>query len=144
MSSSKPHMVQLIHQIHDIASKWSLKVASEKPSFILLIVFYLGHPCGLNTNKTIQSKKAAIHKIPSPITKIKLMRFIGLLNFHWKVILELHANMEPLEEVLLDKFIFQWKIELETPCQKKTIFTKNVTLTFPNTNQLSSILLILL
>ena len=63
---------------------------------MLLTVKYLGHEIGFNTTQPIQSKNAAFHRNLSPITKIELMRFIGSMNFHSKLIEELHVNMNPL------------------------------------------------
>ena len=82
MSNSKPHMLQLIKQLYDIAKKENVKKSPEKSFFILLTVKNLSHEIIFNTIKPIQSK-IAINKIPSP-TKNHLMRFIGSMNFHSK------------------------------------------------------------
>ena len=63
-SNSQPHMLQLMKQIHDIASKEKLKLATEKSIFTPLAVKYFGHEIGVNTFKLIQSKSAAIYKFP--------------------------------------------------------------------------------
>ena len=84
-SNSKPRMLQLIKQLHDIVKKQNLELAPEKcfSCFMLLIANYLDHEIGFNTFKPIQSKKSAIHKFFSPTTKVELMRFIGSMKFHF-------------------------------------------------------------
>ena len=57
-------MLQLIKQIHDIASKEKLKLATEKSIFTPLAVKYLDHEIGVNTIEPIQSKGAAIYELP--------------------------------------------------------------------------------
>ena len=64
LSNSKEQMFKLIEQLH-IRSKYNLKIAPEKPIFILLQVKFFGYE--FNTFKTLHSKLAAIHKIPSPL-----------------------------------------------------------------------------
>ena len=59
----------LIEQ-HFISTKDNLKLAPEKSFFMLLKVKFLGHEIGYNTIKLINSKIAAIHKIPSPTGKL--------------------------------------------------------------------------
>ena len=62
MSNSKPHLLQLFEQLHDIAKK-NLKLAPEKTFSVLLTLRSLGHEIGFNIIKPIQSKIAAIHKL---------------------------------------------------------------------------------
>ena len=92
---SKEHMFQLIEQLHNISTKNNLKLAPEKSFFMLLKVKFFGPEIGSNTSKPIHSKIAAIHKIPSPNSKVALMSFIGALSFYTKLIEKLHINLEP-------------------------------------------------
>ena len=80
--NSKEHMFQHIEQLPNISTKDNLKLAPEKSFFMLLKVKFLGHELGYDTIKPIQSKTAAITKIPAPTGKIALMNFIGALNFY--------------------------------------------------------------
>ena len=57
---------------------------------MLLKVKFLGHENCYNTIKPIHSKVDAIHKVPSPTSKVALMSFIGVLNFFTKFIEKLH------------------------------------------------------
>ena len=57
-------MLQLMKQIHDIASKEKLKPATEKSIFTPLAGKFFGHEIGVNTIEPIQSKSAAIYKFP--------------------------------------------------------------------------------
>ena len=66
-------MLQLIKQIHDIADEVNLILILEKTFFVPPTIKYVDHESTLNTFKPIQSKTAAIHKVPSPTTKNELM-----------------------------------------------------------------------
>ena len=59
-------MFQRIEQLYIISTKHNLKVAPEKPFFMLLKVKYLRHEIGYNTVKSIHSKNAAVHNFLSP------------------------------------------------------------------------------
>ena len=59
-------------------------------------VNYVGGLITFNTIKPIDSKKAAIQKIPSPFTEIELMRFIGSKKTSSKIFSRFHVNMKPL------------------------------------------------
>ena len=82
MSNSKPHMLQLIKQPHDIANEENLKLAPKNSFFMLPTVTYLGQVFCTITIKLIQSEIAAFQKSPSPTTKIELIRFIGSKTFY--------------------------------------------------------------
>ena len=70
-------MFQLIEQPHFISTKNNLKLAPEKPFFMLLIGDFLGHEVGTNTTIPVHSKIGAIHKIISPTEKCSK-------EFHWR------------------------------------------------------------
>ena len=95
LSNSKEHKFQIIEQLHINSTKNILKLAPEKPFFMLLKVNLLGHEIGYNTIKPIHSKLAAFHKIHSPTGKVVLMSFVGALNFYIKFIEKLLVNLKP-------------------------------------------------
>ena len=95
ISNCEPHKLQIIKQFHDIANKENLKIAPEHFFFMLLTVKYLSHEIGFNTIKPIQCKIARIHKIPSPASKIELMRLLGSTNFNSKLIEKIRVIMKP-------------------------------------------------
>ena len=133
--NSKEHMFQLIEQLHNISTKNNLKLAPEKSIFMLLKVKFLGHQIGYNTIKTIHSKIAAKHKIPSPTGKVPLMSFIGTLNFHTKIIEKLHFKLKPFCDFLHENTPWKWTDERELLFQTlKTSLTSETELTNPNTN----------
>ena len=100
-----------------------------------MIVKYLDHEIGFNTIRAILSKIAAIHKIPSPMTKIEPMRSIGSMNFYSNFIDKIHVIIKPPFDLFFDNVKFHWNIELETLFQQsKTSVTKDVTRTLPNKN----------
>ena len=70
---------------------------------MLLKVTFLGHETDYNTLKSIHSKIAAIHKIPSPTGKVALLSFIGALNFYTNIIEKLHINLKPFYDLLHKK-----------------------------------------
>ena len=63
---------------------------------MIVKVNFLGHEIGYNIIKPIDSKIAAIHKLPSPTGKVVLMSSIVALNFHTKFIEKLHINLKQL------------------------------------------------
>ena len=135
MSKFKPH-APTIKQLHDFASAESLKLIPVMCFIMILTVKYLGHVFGFNKNKPISSKVVAIHKIPSPTTKIELMMFIRSVNLLSKLIEKFRVNIEPLFDLLHDTVKFYRIIEKETPFpQIKTSFTKDVNLVLPDTSR---------
>ena len=132
MSNFKPHILQVIEQLHDTEN---LKVAIKKTFSMLLTVKYSDQSFGLITIKTNQSKIAAIHKIPSPTTKIELKRFNVSMNFYSNFIEKFHVNMKVLCDLLQKNIKFHQKMLLETLIQQiKITITNDVTPTLPNTN----------
>ena len=101
---------------------------------MLLTVNFLVHEVGYKTIQPIHSKRAAIYRIPTPASKIELMRFIGFMNFYSKFIEKLHVHLKPFYDILHDDTKFHWNNELETLFRKiKHSITNYVTLTLPNT-----------
>ena len=134
LSDSKEHMFQLIEQLHINSTKNNLKLAPEKSFFMLLKVKFLGHEIGYNTIKPIHSKIAAIHKIPSPTSKVALMSFIGALNFYTKFIEKLNINLKPFYDLLQENTPWKWTDEHESLFQKLEMsLTSETELTIPNT-----------
>ena len=101
---------------------------------MLLKVKILGHEIGYYTIKPIQSKSAAIHKIPSPTGKVALMSFIGALNFYTKFIEKLHINLKPFYDLLHENTPWNWTDEHERLFQKLNMpVTSETELTIPKT-----------
>ena len=65
MSNYKQHILQIIKQTHDIANRGNLKLAPEKPCFMLLTAKQHGNVNRFTTTEPTLSQSAAIHKIPS-------------------------------------------------------------------------------
>ena len=132
LSDSKEHKFQLIEQLHIISTKNNLKLAPEKPFFVLLKVKFLGNEFGYSTIEPIHSKTAAVHKIPSPTGKVALMSFIGALNFY--TIEKLHINLEPFYDLLHENTPLNWTDEHERLFQKlKMSLSSETKLTVRNT-----------
>ena len=98
--NSKKHMFQLIEQLHTISTNYNLKLAPKTSFFMVLKIKCIGHEIGYNTIKPLHSKVDAIDKIPSPISKVALMSFIGTLNFYTKSIEKLHISLKPFYDSL--------------------------------------------
>ena len=134
LSDSKEHMYQLIEQLHIISSKNNVKLAREKSFFMLPEVKFLGHEIGYNTIKSIHSKIATIHKIPSPTGKVAPMSFIGALNVYTKIFEKLHINLKPFYDLLHENTPWKWTDEHESLFQKlKMSLISETELTIPNT-----------
>ena len=113
-SNSKEHMFQLIEELHLMTTKHNLKLDPWKIIFMLLKVIFCGHEIGYNTIKPIHSKVEAIHKIPSPASKVALMSLIGAPNFYTKFIEKLHINLKPFYDLLHENSPWSWTTEHET------------------------------
>ena len=70
MLTSKPHLLQVILQLHDIALTENLKLAAQRSFFMLLTVKHFIHEICFNGIEQNQSTVAASHKHPSPTTEI--------------------------------------------------------------------------
>ena len=126
-------MFQLIEQLHIISTKNNLILAHEKSFFMLLKVKFLGHKIGYNTIKSIHSKNAANHKIPSPTGKVALMSFIGALNVFTKFKEKQRINLKPFYDLLHENTPWKWTVEHESLFQKlKMSLTSETELTIPN------------
>ena len=112
------NIFQFIEQLHLISTKHNLKLPPEKSFFMLLKVNFLGHKIGFNTIKPIHSKVDAIHKIPSPTSKVALMSFIGALKFYTKFVEKLHINLKPFYDLLHENTPWSWTTEHETLLHK--------------------------
>ena len=136
LADEKQEMFELIKELHKIATKENLKLAPEKPFYMLLKVKFLGHEIGNNTIKPIPSKIEAIKRIPSPKEK-DVMQFLGSVKFYSKFVEKLHKNLKPLCTLLHDDVKFQWTPELEKILQDvKNALTTETELTIPNTKHL--------
>ena len=134
LAHTKPHMLNLIEQLHQICQTNNLKIAPEKSFYILLTVKFLGHEIGNNTIKPISSKIDAIHQIKTPTSKTELMRFIGSMNFYSKFINKLHISLKPFYTLLHDDISFEWTPELDKLFnQIKLSLSKDAELAIPNT-----------
>ena len=123
-----------------LVQKNNLKLALQKPFFMLLKDKFLGHEIGCNTSKPIHSKSAAIQKIPSPSGKVALMSFIGALNFYTKFIEKLHINPKSLYDLLYGNTLWNWTEEHEPLFQSlKSSLTYEKELTISNTKHTFSI-----
>ena len=134
LAHTKPHMLKLIEQLHQICQTNNLKIAPEKSFYILLTVKFLGHEIGNNTIKPISSKVDAIHHIKTPTSKTELLRFIGSLNFYSKFINKLHISSKPFYTLLHDDTLFEWTPDLDKLSnQIKLSLSKEAELAIPNT-----------
>ena len=134
LAHTKPHMLTLIEQLHQICQTNNLKIAPEKSFYILLTVKFLGHEIGNNTIKPISSKVDALHKLKTPTSKTELMRFIGSMNFYSKFINKLHISLKPFYTLLHDDIPFEWTPDLDKLFnQIKLSLSKEAELAIPNT-----------
>ena len=95
-------MYKFIEQLHLISTKHNVKLTPGTSFFMLLKIKVLGRESGHNTIKPIHSKIAAIHKFPSPTSKVVLMSFIGALNFYTKLTEKLHINLKLFYNLLYE------------------------------------------
>ena len=118
LSNSKEHRFQNMEQLQHISTKNNLKLAPEKPFFMLLKINFPGLEIGYYTIKPFHSKIAAIHKILPPNGKIALRSFIGALKFFNKFIEKLHINLKPFYDLLHENTPWKWTDKHETFLKK--------------------------
>ena len=87
MSNSKPHMLQLIKNIHELTRRKHLEFFSEKPIFMFLTVKCSGQKIGFNTSKPIRSKIAAIHLNFFRLEKVNWWRSLAKRSFSLKFLI---------------------------------------------------------
>ena len=112
-SNSKPDMLQLNKQLHDIAHKVNLNLSPEKYFFMLLASKILGHRNCFNTTKPIQYRIVTVQKVSSPTKKVDLVRYIGSMSFCSNFNDKHHVKMELLYGLLYNNFKFHWIYELQ-------------------------------
>ena len=95
-------MVHSIEQSNRIFTTNNHKIAPENSFHIFLIVTYLGHENGNNTNNPTSSEVAGEQKLKTPTSKKELLRFVGSMNFYSTVIKKLLTSLEPFYTLLHD------------------------------------------
>ena len=80
---------------------------------MLVKVKFLGHEIVYNTVKPIHSKVDALHKFPSPPSKVALTSFISALNFYTNFIEKLHIYLKPFYDLLHGNTPWSWTTEHE-------------------------------
>ena len=134
LAHTKPHMLNLIEQLHQICQTNNPKIAPEKSFYILLTVKFLGHEIGNKTIKPISSKVDAIHQLKTPTSKTEFMRFIGSMNSHSKFINKQHISLKPFYTLLHNDISFEWTPDLDKLFnQIKLSLSKDAELAIPNT-----------
>ena len=108
LADEKQEMIEVIKELHKIATEENLNFAPEKSFYMLPKVKFLGHEIGNHTIKLIPSKIEAIKRIPSPKERKDVMQFLDSVNFYSKFIEKLHINLKPLYTLLHDDVKFQW------------------------------------
>ena len=113
LADEKQEILELIKELHKIATRENLKLAAEKSFYMLLEVKFVGHEIGNNTIKPIPSKIEAIKRITKETLAQDVKQFLGSVNFCSKIIEKLHLNLKPLYTLLHDDVNFQRTPELE-------------------------------
>ena len=113
LAHTKTHLLDSTEQLHQICHSNNLKIAPEKSFYVLLTVKFLGNEIGHNTIKPISSNVDGIHKLKTPISKTKLTRFIGSMNFYSIFINKLHISLKPFYTLLQDNVSFERTPDLD-------------------------------
>ena len=77
-----------------------MKLKSDKCSFLLQEVEYLGHKISAKGLKPTTEKVQAIVQAPQPTNVIQLKSFLGMLNYYWKFLSNLSTCLAPLYKLL--------------------------------------------
>ena len=84
------------------------KISTRENNFSRLKINFLAQEIGHDTINSMNSRVAAINKIPPSTDKIALMSFICALNVYTKFVEKLNTNAKPLNELLHGNSLRTW------------------------------------
>uniref|UniRef100_A0A1Y1LD52 Reverse transcriptase domain-containing protein n=1 Tax=Photinus pyralis TaxID=7054 RepID=A0A1Y1LD52_PHOPY len=98
-----------LEQVLKLASKFNLGFNFGKCKFLAEEVQYMGHKISKHGLEADNSKIEAIIKMPKPVNKEEIQRFLGLVTYVGKFIKNLSDKTAPLRSLLKKDVIFTWE-----------------------------------
>ena len=90
-----------------------MKLKSDKCSFLLQEVEYLGHKILANGLQPTTEKVQAIVQAPQPTNVTQLKSFLGMINYYGKFLPNLSTRLAPLYKLLQKQSRWRWRLEQE-------------------------------
>lgn len=114
-------------------SRANLVTNLSKCEFVKARVQYLGFVVGYGKVAQPTAKGDAICKFPVPTTKKKLQRYLGMIGYYRKFILNLSDVVAPLTELLKKGVKYEWNQKYESAfCKVKAILSNRPVLQAPD------------
>lgn len=108
----------------------------SKCEFVRATVQYLGFIVGFGEVAPSTAKIEAICQFPSPKTKRKLQRYLGMVGYYRKMILNFSDIVSPLTELLKEGLKYEWSQNCEIAFGKvKAILTQRPIFRTPDFNK---------
>ena len=128
--NKEQHLTNLsgVLRTKSVSSMHELK--SEKCSFLLKEVEYLGHKISAQGFQPSMEKVRAIVEAPQPVNITQLKSFLGMLNYYGKFLPNLSTHLTPFYELLRNNCHWTWGPEQKEAFQKaKSMLTSSKVLT---------------
>ena len=110
--SNEEHLVNLSAVLCRLATA-GMKLKSDKCSFLLQEVEYLGHKISANGLQPTTEKVQAIVQAPQPTNVTQLKSFLGMINYYGKFLPNLSTRLAPLYKLLQKQSRWRWGLEQE-------------------------------
>ena len=97
-----------IRQLFERLAAACLTVNPAKCEFAHATVMYLGHVVGQGQVRPVQAKVLAVEQFPTPTTKRKLMRFLGMVGYYRRFCKNFSSVVAPLIDLLKTIVKYMW------------------------------------
>ena len=127
--NEEEHLINLSAVLQNVSAA-GMKLKSEKCSFLLKEVEYLGHKISAQGLQPSMEKVRAIVEAPQPVNITQLKSFLGMLNYYGKFLPTLLTHLAPFYELLRKNSRWTWGPEQKEAFQKaKSMLTSSKVLT---------------
>lgn len=110
--SNEEHLVNLSAVLCRLATA-GMKLKSDKCSFLLQEVEYLGHKISANGLQPTTEKVQAIVQAPQPTNVTQLKSFLGMFNYYGRFLPNLSTCLAPLYKLLQKQSHWRWGLKQE-------------------------------
>lgn len=107
-SKSYESMLEMLRKLFDRIREFGLTINPEKTTFMTKEIQFLGHVINGNSIRPSDDNLRKITDFPSPNTKRKVQRFIGLVNYFRKYLNNFSKLASPLTDLLKKNVKFKW------------------------------------
>uniref|UniRef100_A0A2D4PIV7 ribonuclease H n=1 Tax=Micrurus surinamensis TaxID=129470 RepID=A0A2D4PIV7_MICSU len=107
-TTNKLQLLQRVRSVLDRFRKAGLKLKKDKCAIATPHIKFLGYKVDASGIHPTKSKVRAIHDAPTPLNKMDLQAFLGLLNFYASFLPHKASIAEPLRRLLDKQVIWHW------------------------------------